>query len=177
MEAPQKVKKLGLVCSRDWWVGSYWPLSLLKILRTVKSIFCGQFLQQAIITDDMFTIIICVPGSQRGYYKKMSDEGASSVRVAVDCSFEQLMSAKVSCQKLSATILFLGSTEANQTVAEMLCCQQTISSSLASKRVEYWTAVTCTWMNFLYWGGLSPHCSTMWLALVVNWSQSWIADI
>ncbi|XP_064402113.1 tRNA methyltransferase 10 homolog A-like isoform X4 [Halichondria panicea] len=32
--------------------------------------------------------------SQRGSYKKMSDEGASSVRVAVDCSFEQLMSAK-----------------------------------------------------------------------------------
>ena len=38
-----------------------------------------------------------VPVSQRGSYKKMSDEGASSVRVAVDCSFEQLMSAKVSC--------------------------------------------------------------------------------
>ena len=93
------------------------------------------------------TCLLCVPGSQRGSYKKMSDEGASSVRVAVDCSFEQLMSAKVSCQKLSfysATILFLGSTEANQTVAEMLCCQQTISSSLASKRVEYWTTVTCT---------------------------------
>ncbi|XP_064402180.1 tRNA methyltransferase 10 homolog A-like isoform X5 [Halichondria panicea] len=32
--------------------------------------------------------------SQRGSYKKMSDEGASSVRVAVDCSFEQLTSAK-----------------------------------------------------------------------------------
>ena len=88
------------------------------------------------------TCLLCVPGSQRGSYKKMSDEGASSVRVAVDCSFEQLMSAKVSCQKLScysATILFIGSTEANQTVAEMLCCQQTISSSLSGKRVEYWT--------------------------------------
>ncbi len=43
------------------------------------------------------TCLLCVPGSQRGSYKKMSDEGASSVRVAVDCSFEQLMSAKVSC--------------------------------------------------------------------------------
>ncbi len=33
--------------------------------------------------------------SQRGNCKKMSDEGASSVRVVVDCSFEQLMTSNV----------------------------------------------------------------------------------
>ena len=41
------------------------------------------------------TVHCCTGRIVKGQYKKMSDEGASSVKVAVDCSFEQLMSAKV----------------------------------------------------------------------------------
>ena len=32
----------------------------------------------------------------RGHYRKMSDQRASPVRVAIDCSFDDLMSANVS---------------------------------------------------------------------------------